>query len=84
MKKYYIAFSCLGLLYVAIVILSFIVSIEQLFLSICSILVWAMLAVIAIKQMVIIEKNNRVFKHYFFVVISLMVLLLTIFRIIIK
>lgn len=82
MKTYHIVFCTLCLLYITIVALSYMTPIKPLFISISGILVWGMLAVVAIRQMLITKKPNRVFKHYFFVFVSLLVLILTVFRVI--
>lgn len=82
MKTYHIVFCTLCLLYITIVALSYLVPVKPLFISICGILLWSMLAVVASKQMLITPKPNRRFKHYFFVFVSLLLLALTIFRII--
>lgn len=82
MRKFYILYIVIALLYLILSAVDRLYRIDALFLSIVSILMWVAFFLIAMRQMLTTAKANRKFKHYFFAIISFLMLFLTVYRII--
>lgn len=85
MRKDYLFFVICCLLYIFISAIDiFFLQINVLYLSIASILVWGALCFIAIKELIVIDKAKRRFKHYLFAITASLVFLSMVIRAIIR
>lgn len=85
MKKDYLIFVICCLLYVALSAIDlFFIQVDTIYLTIGSIFVWGTLCFIAIKNMILVDKTSRRFKHYLFVLAASLVLLSIVIRAIMR
>lgn len=85
MKKEQLFFVICCLLYILLSAIDlFFFPVDVLYLSLGSILVWGVLCFMAIKDLIVIDKTKRSFKHYLFALTASILFLLIVIRFVIS